>query len=172
MPRDSWSKFRDGATAFAAVAVPLIVAILGYAINLSLQGRDVKIRTVELAISILKDDPKKYPESPQLRNWAITVIDEYSGIPIPKDAKKELQSVPITRAEVRSLRCGKFPAYLQVGENHSVTVSEYKDSCQFSINGAETIRARCGTIPATVAAPSSMAIAVTRSRDRCVISIR
>ena len=171
MPRDGWSKFRDGATAFSAVSVPLVVAILGYVINLNLQERDVKIRTVELAISILKDDPKKFPESPELRNWAMSVIDEYSGIPIPEDAKEELQSVPITRPEVRTIRCGEIPAYLQIGEHYTVSISEDKDSCQFSINGATKIRARCDTISATVAAPSLMTINVTKLRDRFVISI-
>ena len=85
IPRDSWSKFRDAATAIAAViaaiAVPIVIAVLGNKINLSLKDRDVKIKTVELAISILKDDPQKNPESPVLREWAMTVIDTYSGVP-------------------------------------------------------------------------------------------
>ena len=171
VPRDGWSKFRDAATAFAAVAVPLVVAVFGYAINLNLKERDVKIRTVELAISILKDDPKEYPESPKLRDWAMSVIDEYSGIPIPEDAKEELQSVPITRTEERTLKCGRFPAYLVIEGHHSVSLFEDKDGCQFSIDGAKTIRSRCTTIPVTVAAPSPMSVTVTQSRDRCDFSV-
>ena len=169
VPRDGWSKLRDGATAVAAVAIPVVIAILGNEINLSLKDSDVKLKTVEIAISILQDDPRKNPESPKLRNWAISVIDQYSGVSLPEDARKELQSVPISRPGLSVVRCSKFPASLEYRRPQIITVTEDEERCLFSINGATQVVVRCPTIPAALATPFSAS--VIESEGRCTIDL-
>ncbi|WP_299393224.1 hypothetical protein [Pelagibius sp.] len=99
-PRDGWSKAQSVATIFATVAVPIIVAFAGYVVNANLKDRDVKLRTTELAIAILREDPKNSPETPQLRQWAAEVIDQYSGVSFPEGALDELRenAIPISYA--------------------------------------------------------------------------
>ena len=159
------------ATAIAALAVPIVVAVLGNEINLSLKDRDVKIKTVELAISILKDDPKQNPESPVLREWAMTVIDNYSGVPLPDAAREELKTQPITRAGSFSISCQKIPASLEYRSHTAVTVLEDDQGCYFSVNGAsqDMLSAQCPTIPAYVYART--AVSASEFGGRCIFDL-
>lgn len=91
-PRDGWSKFRDFATGGSLLLIPLVVAGIGYMIDLSTKDRDVRIKTVQIAISVLKEEPDvKDAHDSVLRSWAMDVIDQYSGVPLPPGARKELQ---------------------------------------------------------------------------------
>lgn len=169
MANDVLRKMRDGAAVIAAVAIPIIVAYLGNEINLSLKSSDVKMRTVELAISILRDDPKENDQSKTLREWAMDVIDKYSGIPLPEAARKELQEGPITRSKVRTIRCTRFAVSLRYKRPHTVVAIEDEESCRFYVNGAKQVTARCSNIPASVAAP--FGVTVLESNGRCVFDV-
>ncbi|MGF1628308.1 MAG: hypothetical protein ACFCUT_02455 [Kiloniellaceae bacterium] len=96
---DRLSKSQTIATIFATVAIPVILSVLGYVFNDNLKTRDARLRTTELAIAILRDDPKNSPETPSLRQWAVTVIDDFSGVPFPEAAKKELQQNRLVTAD-------------------------------------------------------------------------
>ena len=88
--KDNWDKARSAAGTVSLVAVPLLVAIIGSTLNSSIKDAELRQRTVELAIAVLQEPPD-IDEASRLREWAITVINQYSGVPLPEDAKKELQ---------------------------------------------------------------------------------
>jgi hypothetical protein len=50
-------------------------------------------KNAELALQILQRDPSQ--TSPQLRAWAIDVLDQASGIPIANSARQELLKAPL-----------------------------------------------------------------------------
>ena len=93
--KDFWDIVRIVAGAAGVVAIPVVLGIVGFEVNLSLKERDVRLRTVELAVGILQENPQASPETPVLREWAMDVIDNYSGVPLPKDARSELLSKPL-----------------------------------------------------------------------------
>ena len=82
--RDWFSKFRDIATGFAALSVPVVVAVIGGDINLSLQNQEGQLKTLELAIAILDQQPENNNEDRSLRTWARSIVNEYSEFDIPE----------------------------------------------------------------------------------------
>lgn len=117
------------ATIVATIAVPIILAILGNRLTDNMKARDAKLRTTELAIAILRDDPKSSPETPSLRQWAVNVIDDLSGVPFPEGAKKELQQnrllAPEDRMRLReyAIKAGLIDDF-GLFSNRSVTLSD------------------------------------------------
>ena len=93
--KDGWDKLKVIATAFGTIAIPVILGAVGWQVNLSLKERDVRLRTVELAVGILQENPKEAPETPVLREWAMDVIDAYSGVTLPAKARQELLQQPL-----------------------------------------------------------------------------
>ena len=91
--KDSWDKLKIG----GFVAIPIVIAIIGLFANSSLKSKDIEVRMIELAVGILKEDPKAEDssETPLMREWAIKVINEYSTVTISTEAKKELEENPL-----------------------------------------------------------------------------
>jgi len=87
--------------ALAAVVVPIAIALVGHWYTESLEARQREERFVQLAVEILREDPSKHTEN--LRSWAVDVIDEYSGVPMPKEARREvIEQSPIPSGGVQS----------------------------------------------------------------------
>jgi hypothetical protein len=87
--KDFWDKLQISTVAIAAVAVPVALGLVGNAFNSATKEKDVRIKTVEIAIGVLSQDPNK--STPFLRDWAIDVVDSYSGIPFSEKARDELR---------------------------------------------------------------------------------
>ena len=85
---DSWEKAKTIANWVAAIAVPVVLGISGYYVNLSLKGKEVQSTMVALAIEILKEPPQDFEESKSIRSWAIEVINHYSDVQIPKATQR------------------------------------------------------------------------------------
>ena len=82
------------------ILVGIITGVLGFCGGLATnlvtyvsKGEELQVRLVELAISILREEPKQ-PLLP-LREWAIGVIDKNSDVPLTEDAKKALMRFPL-----------------------------------------------------------------------------
>jgi hypothetical protein len=88
--RDVWDKLQVTAVSTAAVAVPVALALIGYEFNSAIKDKDVRVKTVEIAINVLIQDPQTI-KTPHLRDWAINVVDRYSGIQLEKAATEELK---------------------------------------------------------------------------------
>jgi len=58
------------------------------------KGEELQVRLVELAISILREDPKQ-PLLP-VRKWALDVLDQNSDVKLPEDARDALMKFPVS----------------------------------------------------------------------------
>src|SRR5207244_2684151 len=56
------------------------------------KNQEARTKMVELAIDLLKVDPKPTNEDKALRNWAMDVIDKYSEVKLPTEVRSNLQS--------------------------------------------------------------------------------
>lgn len=72
----------------SAVAVPIVLAVIGYVVQDSLAEAGLKKDYVQMALTILREQPTK--ENVELRQWAISVLDRNSPVPIPKELKAQL----------------------------------------------------------------------------------
>ena len=74
--------------AFAAVAVPVVLGVVGQLYAHSLKERDVQAQFVELGVRILQEPPTE--QNRNLRTWAIEVLNRYSGVPINEATQSDL----------------------------------------------------------------------------------
>jgi hypothetical protein len=79
----------------AAIAIPLVLGLSGYFVNHTLKTKESQTKMVELAISMLSRQPQGSQEDKQLRGWAVDVIQRFSGVTIPPDARKSLEESQI-----------------------------------------------------------------------------
>ncbi|ODS33686.1 MAG: hypothetical protein SCARUB_01206 [Candidatus Scalindua rubra] len=64
---------------------------------MSLKEEDIKVRTLELAVDILKEDPKDNPENSVLRKFAIDIINEFTEKKLSKiDSIKTSESLKVS----------------------------------------------------------------------------
>jgi hypothetical protein len=87
---DRLEKWKQISLILSAVALPIVLAVIGYFVRQSLAEAGLKKDYVQMAIAILKEPPSK--ENVQLRQWAISVLDKNSPVPIPAPLKSELVS--------------------------------------------------------------------------------
>ena len=78
------------AATFAAVAVPVVVALAGWQIQTSISHEGVQKDYVQMAIGILSS--AKSPEDKSLRQWAVTVLEKNSPVPFTRDIRANLES--------------------------------------------------------------------------------
>jgi hypothetical protein len=93
--RDAWDVAGLIAGWAAALVIPVVLGVTGYYLNLILKNRESQTKMVELAIDMLKVDPKHTDEDKALRNWAMDVIDRYSEVKLPPDVRKSLETQPL-----------------------------------------------------------------------------
>ena len=72
----------------AAVVIPVVIAVVGHAYTRAIREREIQGRLVELAIGILKEIPDE--KHREMRRWAVDVVDRFSGVPFPTEAKTDL----------------------------------------------------------------------------------
>ena len=109
--KDVWDKLQAVGILAGSIAIPIIIAFVGYWVNLTLKERDSNVRMIELSISILIEDPQKYKNTPQIREWAINILDKYSPVSLPSELKEELikKPLPIGRIVIDPGQGGKDP---------------------------------------------------------------
>ena len=73
----------------SSIAIPIVLAIIGYFIQKQLADEGLKKDYVSIAASILKENPAS--QEPELRKWAVTVLDSNSPIPFSGRAKAGLE---------------------------------------------------------------------------------
>jgi hypothetical protein len=82
-----------GVAVAAAVAVPLVLFVIGSRIANAMRDRKVKSIYVELATAILSEvpDTKRHDEEQRsLRKWAAQVFDAHSSIKLPESTRNAL----------------------------------------------------------------------------------
>ena len=84
-----WEKIKVLSVVIASLTVPVVVAVVGNSYSKEQKDKEIGVRYVELAVEILRAAPS--PDNKALRTWAISVVDHYSALPLPKEAQAELQ---------------------------------------------------------------------------------
>jgi hypothetical protein len=78
----------------AALAIPIVIAVVGQRYTTALKEREIQGRFVELALTILQARPDSATRN--LRNWALRVVNTYSGVPLDSSVSADLrQTVPL-----------------------------------------------------------------------------
>jgi len=101
-PKDSWEKAEILAKILGAVLLPVVTICIAYMLNASIQERSSRVRMVELAVEILKSDPKASSKEDYMRGWALEVLQRNSEVPLPQEAVRALMELPLptnTRAQ-------------------------------------------------------------------------
>jgi len=86
----NFERAKNIATIFSAIAIPIVLTIAGYFIQKQITTDSLKKDYVGIAAGILKDDAKL--QEPDLRAWAVKVLDDNSPVPFSKKAKDSLIS--------------------------------------------------------------------------------
>ena len=94
-PKDQWDKAEILAKILGAVLLPVITICIAYMLNASIQDRSARVRMVELAVEILKSDPKAPTNANYMRAWAVEVLQKNSEVPLPEEASKLLMELPL-----------------------------------------------------------------------------
>jgi hypothetical protein len=95
-----WEKIKVLSVVIATVTVPVVVAVVGNSYSREQKEKEIGVRYVELALEILRTAPGA--DNKALRTWAISVVDHYSALPLPKEAQTELQFEQL-KLEVQNL---------------------------------------------------------------------
>jgi hypothetical protein len=85
--RSAWERVAS------ALLIPLAIAFVGNVYSQAIKEREVQGEFVKLSVDILKQPPTEGTKS--LREWAIRVINRYSGVSLSEEAKRELETVPL-----------------------------------------------------------------------------
>lgn len=83
------------------VVIPLAVALGGWWISTAIQESQNRVKYIELAINVLQTPPSS--DTPNLRVWAIEVMDNYSEVPLSDELKRELRTKRIPVSDTPSL---------------------------------------------------------------------
>ena len=78
------------AKTLAAIAVPIVIAVVGNEYNATIKDSENRVRYVELAVATLRAEPS--PESKALREWAIELLDSQAPVKLTKAAREELST--------------------------------------------------------------------------------
>lgn len=81
-------KAQSIATILSAVAIPLVIAVLGSSVQQTIAENGIKKDYLAMAISILKERGGK--SDPDMKAWATAVVSEYSPVPFSAGAKEKL----------------------------------------------------------------------------------
>src|SRR5690348_428741 len=102
MNNESLVKWQAIASITSSIAVPLILAVVGYIVQDKISTEGLRKDYVQIAISILKER-----QDEDLRKWAVEVLDQNATIPFSKDVRTKLEK-GITFVPV-AVECLPFP---------------------------------------------------------------
>jgi hypothetical protein len=97
---NSFEKLKIISTSFAAIFIPIIIAILGNLYSQAIKENETRLRLVELSIEILNE--KQGIENAGLKKWAIDIINKYSEVPLSDVVKTALISDKIQFPESKN----------------------------------------------------------------------
>lgn len=94
--KESRERWKDGATIFSLLAVPVILAVGGWRIQERLSEEGLRRDYVQIALGILsqKPDPND-PNTIAMREWAAGMLVKYSPVDVPAELRKALEEEAI-----------------------------------------------------------------------------
>lgn len=78
------------AQTLATVAVPLVIALVGHWFSSAMKQKELGFQYTTLAVQVLSSDPTGAAEDRAIRQWAIDVLEEYSGGAFPSSPGGDL----------------------------------------------------------------------------------
>jgi hypothetical protein len=105
-----------GASPLVVVIVAVLSAVIGAGATLGVayftfasQDQELKVHLVEIAIGILRADPKE--DVTPARGWALDIIEKNSGVPFSQEDRKALLHKPLTGKEAywKTYETGDLP---------------------------------------------------------------
>lgn len=75
--KDNWDKASIIGTLLIGTLIPLAITVYGAKINESIKESETSIKYVEIATSVIRDEPKE-GKNLALRRWAVNVLTHYS----------------------------------------------------------------------------------------------
>lgn len=100
--RDSWARAETAAKIGSLVAIPVVLAIVGWLVQDKLAARTVNKDYVQLAVSILSQ-PKQAAIDPALRSWAVELLNENSPVKFSAEVSGQLRTgvatLPLEQSE-------------------------------------------------------------------------
>jgi hypothetical protein len=85
---NSWEKSRILGNLIATILIPVVIVLVANWYTSAMKERELSIKYVELAIGILREEPKK--DSEDIRIWAVDIVNTYSKVKISKSLKEKL----------------------------------------------------------------------------------
>lgn len=83
----------EGVKAFGSILTPLVIALIGFYVSQSLSNQEARAKVVEVAIDILRSPQGE--ENPKMVAWAMEEFNNYSGVKLSEDVKKEIRQFKI-----------------------------------------------------------------------------
>ena len=91
---DNLERWKSVTSIASAIAIPFVLAIVGYFIQKQLADEGLKKDYVSIAANILKENSAG--QEPDLSKWAVEVLEKNSPIPFTPNAKRSLeQGIPL-----------------------------------------------------------------------------
>ena len=87
--KDRLGRIQSLASIASSIAIPLVLAVIGYFVQKQLASESLKKDYVSIAAGILNNSAPT--QEPDLRKWAVTVLDANSPIPFSAKAKDLLE---------------------------------------------------------------------------------
>lgn len=97
--KDIWDKITAASALIASVFIPIVLAVIGNSYSSAIKQSENSVKYTELAISILKEKP--IDETQHIRDWAIEVVNQYSGVPMSAKVKEQLLRSRLVRSDMR-----------------------------------------------------------------------
>lgn len=97
--KDGWEKLKIATGAIAAIAVPVVIAVMGSAFNAAMKSQEVQLRMTEMSLDILKTDPRVGGQPEGLREWAVEVLEQQSGVRVSSALRRALLERPLNSFE-------------------------------------------------------------------------
>lgn len=99
--RDKWEVAESITKMLSAVAIPIVLAIVGFSFQRKLQSETVQRDYVTLSVAILQE-PDIQKASPELKFWAAELLNQNSPTKLPPKLLQSLQSGSATLPPIRS----------------------------------------------------------------------
>lgn len=108
---DSWSRAEAIAKIGSLVAIPVVLAVVGWLVQDKLATRTVSKDYVQLAVSILSQ-PRQAGIDPALRSWAVELLNDNSPVKFSAEVAGQLRSgvatLPIEQSENLRALAGSY----------------------------------------------------------------
>lgn len=89
--KDFWDQLEVMAKVAGAIAVPIVIGVVGLLINSSLKSREIQAEYVSLAVGLLQNADTTAAYRP-IRKYAVTILQNYSPVEMPTELGELLET--------------------------------------------------------------------------------